>query len=164
MCANHTSYFDPVVIGFCISRNVYFMAKSEFFTQCGAFVSCFMKICGVFPVKRNSADKACADRTGELLKNGKIVGMFPQGKIIRDINSFEPKAGALLLSAWFSVPVVPVSIYHEGRIRLFSKITVRVCEPVVPDDSSLKSARAAALRLKAEMLKGLEGRNENNCC
>ena len=164
LCANHTSFFDPVVIGFCIRRRVCFMAKSEFFNGCGKFVSCFMTLCGVFPVKRNSADKACADRAGQLLKNGKIIGIFPQGKIVRDINSFDPKAGALLLASRFDVPVIPLSIYHEGRIRLFSKMTVRVCEPVYADDSSLKSARKAALKLKAVMLKGLEGRNEDNRC
>lgn len=134
------------------------MAKSEFFLGRGFLVSLFMKACGVFSVKRNSADVRSANKALELLKKNKIVGVFPQGKIVRNIMDFEPKAGAALLAAKTGSAIIPVSIYTEGRIHPFSKITVRISEPVYTEDDSLKSARAATIRLRAIITRNLEGK------
>ncbi len=156
LCSNHISYFDPVILGFGFRRKIHFMAKSEFFTGRGFFVSFFMKACGVFPVKRNSADLKSADKASELLSAGKIVGIFPQGKIVRKIDSFEPKAGAALIAAKTGAGIIPVSIYTEGKIRLFSRITVRISEPFYTEGATLRDARAAAIKLKEIITRNLE--------
>lgn len=123
-----------------LGRKIFFMAKSEFFTDHGIFVRCFFRICGVFPVKRGSADTASVDRASKLLRKGRVVGIFPQGGIAHS-GDFVPKAGAALLAAKNNVPIVPVSIYAEEKIRPFVKITVRLGKPIYPEGDSLREAR-----------------------
>ncbi len=142
ICANHISLLDPLLIGISINRYIRFMAKSEFFCDRGLFVCALMKSLGAFPVKRSTADKNACRSAGDILKNGGAVGIFPQGKISRD-NSSPMKAGAAMLSVKSGAPVVPVSIKTNGRIRLFSKISVIVGDPIFPPkNDSIRAARA----------------------
>ncbi|MBQ9460354.1 MAG: 1-acyl-sn-glycerol-3-phosphate acyltransferase [Clostridia bacterium] len=153
LASNHISYFDPICLGMGFRRKIWFMAKSELFTNHGAFAGTFLRLCGVFPVVRSSADKGAVDKASELLHKGKIVGVFPQGGIRRDGQPFEPKAGAALLAAKNCVPLLPVLIKAEGKIRPFSKISVTIGEAVFPTDDSLKGARELNRRFKAQINK-----------
>lgn len=138
-----------------LRRKIFFMAKSEFFTEHGKFVRRFFRVCGVFPVKRGSADTASVDTASGLLKKGRVVGIFPQGGIF-PLNEFEPKAGAALLAAKNNVPIVPVSIFAEERIRPFTKITVRFGEPLFSEGGTLRDARRLNKRLGSQISKQLE--------
>ncbi len=132
------------------------MAKSEFFTDRGFFVRAFMKMCGVFAVKRNTSDRRSVNKASEILSEENVVGIFPQGKIVTD-GTFEPKSGAALLSVKNGVPVLPVSIYVNGAVRPFRKITVRFGEVLMPpDDDSLKTARDFTKIIKEHIYAQLE--------
>ena len=159
LCSNHRSFFDPLAISFGVRRNIYFMAKSEFFTDSGIFVKFFMKLCGVFPVKRESSDLGSVNTAAQLLSKNKIVGIFPQGKIVKD-GTFEPKSGAALLAVKNQTPVLPVSIDFEGSIRPFSKITVTFGNLIPPPkDTSLKAARGLTKIIKERITAQLEGKH-----
>lgn len=152
LCANHISYFDPVCLGLTLRRPVRFMAKEELF-RCGRGIAgLFLRLCGVFPVKRSSADTASVNTAFRLLEKGKIVGIFPQGGIVREERSpVRTKGGAALLVTKAQVPLVPVSIYAEGRIRPFVRITVRVGCPLTAEGASLRDARKLNQRLQASL-------------
>ena len=118
------------------------MAKSELFTRHGLFVKVFFQLCGVFPVQRSRADKAAVDTASQLLQNGKIVGIFPQGGIVKKDSPIRTKAGAALLAVKMQVPIWPVVIDTQKRIGPFTRMTVRFGQPLIPDkDDSLRSAR-----------------------
>ncbi len=151
LCSTHISYFDPVCLGMGIRRKIHFMAKSEFFTEHGFFVRNFFRACGVFPVKRGSADKRSVSTAEALLQKGRIVGIFPHGGISRD-GSFSPKAGAALLCCRSSVPMVPAAIITKGKVRPFRKMTVVFGSPIYPGGDSLRSAR----EMNRELLKETE--------
>ena len=127
LASNHISYFDPVCLGMGFRRKIWFMAKSELFTDHGAFAGAFLRLCGVFPVARSSADKCAVDKASEHLHRGRIVGVFPQGGIRRDGQAFEPKAGAAKKKKKNS--------------------------PALAKDDTLKSARELNRRFKAQINK-----------
>ncbi len=129
------------------------MAKSEFFTEHGFFVRTFFTMCGVFPVRRSSADTVSVNKASLLLKKGKIIGIFPQGGIVRNIPPIRTKAGAALLSAKSRTPLLPAVIYTEGNVRPFVRITVRFGQPMTADDGSLRAARILNQRLQTELQK-----------
>ncbi len=161
LCSNHVSYFDPVALSMGVKRKIYYMAKSEFFTDYGFAVKCFFKICGVFPVKRNSSDTNAVHSAEEILKNNRIVGIFPQGGISNDRKGFSPKAGVAMLAVKTATAVVPASIYFEGKIRLFTQITVRFGQVLIPSkDSSVKSARIFSKKIKEVILSQLEAEHQ----
>ena len=160
LCANHLSRFDPVCLGLGCRRQIRFMAKSELFTDYSPLIRLFLSACGVFAVRRGSADAAAAQKASNLLKRGRIVGIFPQGGIVPLSQGFEPKAGAALLASRNGVPLVPVSIAVRGRIRPFVRMTVCFGQPLVPEGSSLREARLLNRRLKTQIQNSLE---ENQC-
>ena len=163
ICSNHISLLDPVIIAMGVRRHIFFMAKSEFFTDKGFFVKYFMKLVGAFPVKRSTADLHSVSDAASLLNQNKQVGIFPQGRIVNDNTSFELKAGAALLAVKTNAPIIPVSIYCENKIRPFSKITVTFGESIVPNQNdgkqSVKSARKLTQKIKEQISAQLEAKH-----
>ena len=55
LAANHRSFLDPFVIGICVKRPIYFVAKKELFDKrlTGWFLNCL----GAFPIRRGEADE-----------------------------------------------------------------------------------------------------------
>ena len=151
LASTHVSYFDPICLGMGFSRKIWFMAKSELFESRIPFAGVFLRMCGVFPVVRSSADRGAVDRASQLLQKKKIVGIFPQGGIRKGNTAFEPKAGAALLAARNGVPLLPVFIRPHGRIRPFARITVSIGEPLFAADASLKGARDLNRRFRAQI-------------
>ncbi len=132
VCCNHKSLIDPGLIALAFGRQVHFMAKSEFFYQHGTFIKNLLYRLGAFPVHRDKGDVDAIKTAMSLLENAEVVGIFPQGCIVRDGDmSFHPKAGVALLAQKAKAPILPMSIYSEGKIRLFSRITVRIGE-IIP--------------------------------
>ena len=152
LCANHISYFDPVCLALSLHRPIRFMAKAELFACGGGLAGMFLKLCGVFPVKRSHADTASVDTAFGLLQRRQIVGIFPQGGIVRTVPlTVHTKGGAALLAAKAQTPLLPVVIYAEERIRPFVKLTVRFGEPLTAEGTSLRAARGLNQRLQASL-------------
>lgn len=115
LTANHISYFDPFLIARHVPRCVHFMAKEELFaTKIGAFV---MRRWHTIPVKRNSADKRALSEAIDLLKQGEIVGLFPQGGINTDSSDKSYQAGVAMLAMNARAAILPVQI--EGSRALY---------------------------------------------
>jgi 1-acyl-sn-glycerol-3-phosphate acyltransferase len=72
-----------------------------------------------------------------VLKNGNILGIFPDGGVSYNLLS-KPKNGAVFLSNLGSAPIVPMSIYGaerawEGALRgIRSRVCVNIGKPFGP--------------------------------
>jgi len=124
ICANHTSWFDPPLIGCLIpGRNrVYFMAKEELFK---VFVFGFLiKKLGAFPVKRNTADRKAIKRGLQVLEEGGILGLFPEGTRSPNGQLGKLYNGAALIALKSKKPVVPISI--KWPKKFFRPVKVRI--------------------------------------
>jgi glycerol-3-phosphate dehydrogenase (NAD(P)+) len=55
LAANHRSFLDPFVIGCCLPRPIYFVAKQELFKN--PIVGWFLNCMGAFPVRRGESDE-----------------------------------------------------------------------------------------------------------
>lgn len=106
--ANHISALDPPLIGSVLNRHIYFMAKEELFSN-PLFGWVFKKI-GVFPVKRGKPDRKALKRALEILKQEKVLGLFPEGTRHKEGSLGEAKAGAILIALKSRSPIVPVGI------------------------------------------------------
>lgn len=130
VCANHRCVLDPYTVAVAFRQQLYFMAKSELFTDHGPLAAAFLRIAGAFPVHRDSADMQSLRDAESILKRGDVLGIFPQGKVVFDNTPFRPKAGAVLVAAQAGVPIVPVSIWCKGPWRPGKRVTVRIGEPI----------------------------------
>ena len=125
VCANHKSLFDIPILTFISKRWIYFMAKKELFDKW--FGRAFVKAMGGFSVARGKGDIASIKTALKLLKNGHLLGLFPQGTREKKNEKLPARKGAAMLSAMTGVPIIPVLI--EGKFKLFSKITITVGKP-----------------------------------
>ncbi len=115
--ANHVSYWDPLVLGVVSPRRVHFMAKAELFKI--PILSQIVRGLGAFPVDRQKSDRAALRSALEILDNGEVVGMFPEGTRIRDEVLGEFKMGAAMIAAKGNSPIVPIALINTPKI--FSK-------------------------------------------
>ncbi|HPT64120.1 MAG TPA: lysophospholipid acyltransferase family protein [Candidatus Atribacteria bacterium] len=107
LVANHSSNLDPIVLGCASSRRVHFVAKEELFRN--PLASFFLRRLGAFPLHRGEGDKEAVKRIFSLLKEGKVVGLFPEGTRNQgELGTFQRGALKLLLRA--EVPVVVAGI------------------------------------------------------
>lgn len=125
VCANHRSYLDPPVLAVAFPRPIYYMAKEELFSV--PLLAPLIRVFGAFPVKRGVSDLRSLRRGLELLRQGKAVGIFPEGTRRRLLGRGHP--GAIFLALQAGVPVIPVAI--SGSYLPFSRVTVRIGKPLV---------------------------------
>lgn len=133
LVANHLSIVDPPLLGASIPRRIYFMAKQELFRpSLGAH---FVRAYGAFPIRRGELDRQAMRRALELLQNGNVVGMFPEGKrsFNNQLQPFQP--GTSFIAVRSGVPILPVGISGTEQIKGIGfvlrrpRITVNIGKP-----------------------------------
>lgn len=125
LCSNHKSVYDAVLLAIPCSRQIRFMGKTELFRDHGALFRALLYGVGVFPVDRNRGDVSSVRTAEKILDGGGIVGIFPQGKCVFGNEPFCPKAGAALIASHAKSAVLPASVFCDGRLKFFRRVTVR---------------------------------------
>lgn len=126
LVSNHTSYWDPVIVGCAINRRINYMAKSELFDI--PLLSAFIRAVGTFPVRRDQLDRTAIRTAMKLLEEGQIVGVFPEGTRSRTGELLKPHLGAAMLALKADVPLLPVAI--KGSRGVFSKVRINIGKPM----------------------------------
>lgn len=108
IAANHVSYMDPPLIASSMLRKVNFMAMAELFKK--PLYGAVYRMLGAFPVRREEADSGAIRHAVKLLRNGKVLLIFPEGTRSQDGNLQEPKAGIGAITALSCAKVVPTFI------------------------------------------------------
>ncbi len=128
MAANHTSMTDPVFIGINCKRQIYFMGKAELF-KFPPLAWLFTKL-GVFAVNRGKGDMTAINNAENLLEEGKILGIFPEGTRYLTGAPRKAKSGIAYIVMDTKSDILPVSIYRDGKLKIFGKTTVRYGKPI----------------------------------
>ncbi len=129
ICSNHIKWMDPVSVGLALPINyrIHFMAKKDLFKN--ALLSYILMKAGAFPVSREGADFAAVKKAYQLLEDGKIIGMFPEGTRSNQKEVRKAYNGAAMIAVRSRAPVLPIAI--SGPYRLFRPILVNIGKPFV---------------------------------
>ena len=159
VCCNHRSVIDPLLLAVPFRRQLRFMAKSELFEDHGGLAAWFLRTVGAFPVQRDKGDASSLKTAMEILQEGGVLGIFPQGRVIFDTSPFQPKAGFALLAEKSGAPVLPASIYCEGELLRFrSRVTIRFAAPLSAGELfSGEEARGGLRRASNRLAKEING-------
>ena len=116
LAINHTSYFDFALAGTAAlpaKRYVRFMAKKEIFDN--KIAGPLMRGMHHINVDRSngSASFVAALRS---LKDGEIIGIFPEGTISTSFEIKGLKSGAVRLAIGAGVPVIPTIVWGGQRV------------------------------------------------
>lgn len=126
ICANHASAIDAVVVCYAFKKNqAMMMAKKELFKI--PLLAQLIKLLGAFPVDRGGGDVSAIKKSIALIKEGKCVGMFPQGHRYPGVDprTTEVKKGAGLIVSRAECGAVPVYILRKNnKPRMFGKTYV----------------------------------------
>ena len=141
---NHTSYIDFTFAGLPVfrqglGRKVRFMAKKEVFDN--KLTGPIMRGCRHIPVDRANG-AASFEQACQLLKEGELVGVYPEATISRSFELKEFKSGAARMAIAADVPIVPHIVWGAQRIwtkghprnmrRPKVPISIAVGEPIEP--------------------------------
>lgn len=166
LCSNHVAMKDPVMLGLCQRRQIYYMAKAELFEN--KLVGGLLRSLGAFPVKRGTGGADALEDGYHLLNDNGVVGVFIEGHRSKTGELQKPKTGAALLAYRTKAAVVPVCITAEDgkRPRPFHRTLIQFGKPLtaeqlnIPDESSMQLRRASRTimaeitAMRADALKG----------
>lgn len=135
LIANHTSYSDPPIVGAACPRPVNFMAKAELFRI--PLLAGFIRRTHAFPVSRGSPDRAALRRALRLLRQDRVLLIFPEGTRSPDGRLKEFETGAAFIALATQAQIIPVAILGADHllprgkpILLPAKLRVRFGPPL----------------------------------
>jgi 1-acyl-sn-glycerol-3-phosphate acyltransferase len=161
ICSNHVSYLDFTFLGLSAvpqHRLVRFMAKSAVFEHW--LSGRFMRAMGHIPVDRK-AGTAAFESAVRALKDGEVVGIFPEATISTSFTVKDLKAGAARMAVDAGVPVIPAAVWgghrvftkgHKIELRRDVAVTVVLGEPIVPQPGERPQALLRRTRAAMEAL------------
>ncbi|GFG65728.1 1-acyl-sn-glycerol-3-phosphate acyltransferase [Mycobacterium kubicae] len=113
---NHTSYVDWLPAALAIrrgNRRIRFMIKAEM--QRVKIVNFLIKRTRTIPVDRDAGAAAYAVAV-QRLREGELVGVYPEATISRSFELKEFKTGAARMAGEADVPIVPLIVWGAQRI------------------------------------------------
>lgn len=136
LASNHASWFDPVFLGAVLERPVRWMAKADLFRHpLSAYV---FENAGQIKVDRISGgNQAAVDRCVELVEEGRVVGIFPEGTRSIDGSLRRGRTGVARVAMRSEKPVLPVAMNSYDVLpkrstvpALDQPLVVQVGEPI----------------------------------
>ena len=113
LVCNHTSGLDPLFIQAVTRRLVIWMTAKEYMEIKGLNIV-FRAIMAI-PVERSGRDMAAMRAALRTLHEGRILGVFPEGKIEKTTELLPFQPGVALMAIKAGVPVYPA--YIDGTMR-----------------------------------------------
>lgn len=108
MVVNHQSFLDPVLVGLPLSRPISFVAHDSLFRL--PVLGWVLNNLYAIPINREAASTASLRESIRRLKQGFLVGIFPEGTRTTDGSVGELKPGFLALMRRSKQPVYPIGI------------------------------------------------------
>lgn len=141
IACTHTGFVDILWLGIAtMPTQIHYMAKKELFQS--KFTKWLMESLHAFPVDRENPGPSAIKTPRKLLKEGKVVGIFPSGT--RSSEGAPLKRGAVTIAVHADVPIVPAAYVGPNNFKdLFKRIKPRLIygEPIyLPEGISKKEA------------------------
>lgn len=130
LCSNHISNLDPPTVGIAAPRQVHFMAKEELFSA--PVLGKILPLINAFPVKRGMSDREALRKGLGVLKEGKVLGLFPEGTRSETGELGKGLAGAGFFALRSKAQIVPCAVI--GPYKPFKRLKVVFGKPIEFDD------------------------------
>ncbi len=122
LAGNHSGELDAAQMVYGSKRIVHMLAKKELFSN--TLSNWFFRSMGGIPVDRKNKDPKAKSAAIEILENGEVLGIFPEGTVNRtfgtkdEVDLLPFKYGAVSFAYKSGAPIVPFAIC--GKYKMFS--------------------------------------------
>jgi 1-acyl-sn-glycerol-3-phosphate acyltransferase len=123
LVCNHISSIDPVLLQAAVPRAITWMMAKEYSKVFG--VQWFLNAIEPILVERSGRDMAATRAALRALKDGKILGLFPEGRIAKTRELLEFQTGVALLAMKSKAPVYPAYLDGDQRMKGMVEAFVR---------------------------------------
>lgn len=133
ICSNHKSYYDPPMLVAFNKRHVNMIAKKDLLKN--PIMAWLCKTFGALLVDRDGKDIETVKHSLKILKNGEILGIFPEGTRNGIQKGEKVKNGAVLMAIKSGAPIIPAGI--KGDYKIFRRVTMTYGEPIYYDKTKI---------------------------
>lgn len=127
LASNHKSNLDPVFIASAVkNRKIASIGKKELFNN--KLLAAILNKMYVIPIDRDNPSISTIKTILKKIKEGFVIGIFPEGTRIKGNGFGEAKAGLALFAIKGKADVIPISIISNYKI--FNKVTVYIDKPI----------------------------------
>ena len=142
LASNHLSFSDSIFLPLMVPRRITFLAKADYFVGRGIkgkLTKGFMKGAGQVPIDRagGRASEAALRKAAEILGNGELLGIYPEGTRSPDGRLYRGKTGIARMALEAGVPVIPVAMINTFDIQppgqvipRIMRVGIRIGEPL----------------------------------
>ena len=153
LVGNHQSYWDLVMMGLKLNTTLTFMANERLFHK--PVLAPIIRGLGAFPVNLKKPDMTAIRTAKKVVKEGKVLALFPEGTRSHDGKLLKFKGGVIYIASVTGEDVVPVCITYGNGGKFRSRILIRYGQ-VIPNQEVLEgkkkdteSMRQAAVKLQS---------------
>lgn len=135
LISNHNSLFDPLTIGAPIRRyQVRFLGKKEL--EKNPILKKAFQACRMIPVDRHNMDMAAVRSCLKVLKDKKVLGVFPEGTRHKEGVMQDLESGIAMIALRGKAPLLPA--YMTGKLRLFRTTHLYYGQPISVSELAAK--------------------------
>lgn len=150
LCSNHINNLDPPLVGAFLKRQTRYMAKAELFEK--PILKSLLPKLEAFPIKRGTSDRQAMRKGLKLLKEGEIVGVFPEGTRSKDGILGKGMAGVGFFALRSDADVIPCAVI--GTYKPFSKLLLVYGPPI--DMQKLRDEKASPEAATEEIMASIQ--------
>lgn len=144
IASNHQSVMDSFFLPLLCPRQITFLAKAEYFngtTPVGRLQKWFFTNVGQRPVNRTSASAGqdALNTAVEVLNDGDLFGIYPEGTRSPDGRLYKGKTGVARIALASGAQVIPVAMIGTRDVNPIGtwfprpgKVRVKVGDPIYP--------------------------------
>jgi 1-acyl-sn-glycerol-3-phosphate acyltransferase len=160
LAPNHVSVLDPIAVALAVAergRVIRFLAAAEFFGH--PLLGPGLRITHQIPIKRGIRDLAALDDLVRVIRDGRLAGIFPEGRIRSGTPPLKGHSGLARIAQATGAPVIPVGVWGtrdrwppgKPLLRPLRRLplTVVIGEPMSVDlpGSSGRALKKATIRI-----------------
>lgn len=113
LAANHSSYVDPLLVGCSVPRRVIYLMTETVWRSARA--GWFFRWNRTIPLSARGGNREALRAARAVLKQQRVVGIFPEGGVSRDGKLMLGSPGAVSLVLSGGLPIVPVGIVGAAQ-------------------------------------------------
>ncbi len=150
IACNHVSNFDPIFLGTSVKPEISYMAKEELFKN--KFIGFILRHLNAFKVSRGTGDTSAIDGAIQIVKENRVLGIFPEGTRSKDGQLRRAKSGVIVVASASNGDVLPAAIKYGERKFIRRQVYVSIGNFIKNEDLKISNNDRAEIKKASALI------------